>query len=291
MPCPADLPVPAYGRAGSLGLPVPTEGNRFVRPFRVLLAVSAAALVAAACSDDSSPDAASTPSSSAPSSAASTSGSSSGEVAGSGAIAALPATEIVTRAKAAFKAATSVHVTGGGTSGQDAFKVDMRYTADGKASGTVDNGGETVELRRVGQIVYIKASKAFWSSAGGTKAATLFGDKYVKAPVSDQRVASIVSLTDKGSFIDSALATTGTITKGATKTVNGSPAIALSIKDSTGGSTLYVATSGQPLPLEALPQAGGTDTGKVDFLDYGAQVDVQVPPAAQTVDVNALPAN
>jgi hypothetical protein len=285
MPCPADLPVPAYGRAGSLGVPVPTEGNRFVRPFRVLLAVSAAALVAAACSDDSSPDAAGTPSSSAPSPAASSSGSS------SGAIAALPATEIVTRAKAAFKAATSVHVTGGGTSGQDAFKVDMRYTADGKASGTVDNGGQTVELRRVGQVVYIKASKAFWSSAGGTKAATLFGDKYVKAPVSDQRVASIVSLTDKGSFIDSALATTGAITKGATKTVNGSPAIALSIKDSTGGSTLYVATSGQPLPLEALPQSGGTDTGKVDFLDYGAPVDVQVPPAAQTVDVNALPAN
>ena len=52
-----------------------------------------------------------------------------------------------------------MHVTGGGTSGQDAFKVDMRYTDDGKAIGTVDNGGETVELRRVGQTVYIKASR------------------------------------------------------------------------------------------------------------------------------------
>src|SRR4051812_50161568 len=94
----------------------------------------------------------------------------------------------------------------------------MRYTADGKAIGTVDNGGETVELRRVGKTVYIKASPAFWSSAGGAKAGALFGDKYVKAPGSDQRGASILSLPHKGSFIDTAPAPTGPITKGAART-------------------------------------------------------------------------
>ncbi|HEV7655449.1 MAG TPA: hypothetical protein VGP36_12055 [Mycobacteriales bacterium] len=255
-----------------------------MRPIRVLLAVSAVALVAAACGDDSTP-AASGGSSAPAASASASAGSSSGDVS------ALPAAEIVSRAKDAFKKATSVHVTGGGTSGQQTFKVDMRYTADGKAIGTVDNGGQTVEIRRLGQTIYVKASPAFWSAAGGAKAGTLFGNKYVKAPVNDQRVAPIVSLTDKGSFIDSALATTGTVTKGATKTINGTPAVALTIKDSSGGSTLYVASTGEPLPVEALPEVGGTDTGKIDFVEYGATVDVALPPAAQTVDVSALPAN
>jgi hypothetical protein len=101
----------------------------------------------------------------------------------------------------------------------------------------------------------------------------------------------VVSLTDKSSFIDSALATSAGVTKGAAKTVNGTPVIGLTIKDSSGGSTLYVATTGQPVPIEAAPEAGGADSGTIDFLDYGAPVDVQAPAADQTVDVSALPAN
>ncbi|HST65060.1 MAG TPA: hypothetical protein VLM05_07705 [Mycobacteriales bacterium] len=260
-----------------------------MRPIRVLLTVSAAALVAAACGDDSPPAAAGSSAPAAPTSAAASSGSaSSGSASGSG-TAGLPAADILARTRTAFKAAKSVHVTGGGTSGQDTFKVDMRYSAAGNAIGTVTNGGETIELRRVGQVVYLKASTAFWTATAGAKAATAFGGKYVKAPVTDQRVAAVVSLTDKGAFIDAALSTTGGVEKGATKTVNGTQAIPLTIKDSAGGSTLFVAATGEPLPLEVLPQAGGTDTGKVDFLDYGVAVNPAAPPAAQTVDVSVVP--
>jgi hypothetical protein len=253
-----------------------------VRPIPVLVAVSAAALLAAACSAGSSTTAAA-PGGSGSGTAAATAPASGGQVA------ALPAAEILSRSKAAFKKATSVHVTGGGASGQDAFKVDMRYSAAGKAIGTIANGGQTVELRRTGQIIYVKADKSFWTSAAGAQAGTLFGGKYVKAPLTDKRVGAVVSLTDMGSFIDSVLSGPGPITKGAATTVNGTPAIGLTIKASSGGSTLYVATTGEPVPLEAKPEAGGTDTGKVDFVDYGATVDVPTPPAAQTVDVSALP--
>jgi hypothetical protein len=253
-----------------------------VRPIPVLVAVSAAALLAAACSADSSTTAA------APSGSGSASATAAAPASG-GQVTALPAADILSRSKAAFKKATSVHVTGGGTSGQDAFKVDMRYSAGGKAIGTIENGGQTVELRRTGQIVYIKADKSFWTSVAGAQAGTLFGGKYVKAPLTDKRISAVVSLTDMGSFIDSALSATGPITKGPATTVNGTPAIGLTLKAASGGSTLYVATTGEPLPLEAKPDAGGTDTGKVDFVDYGATVDVPTPPAAQTVDVGALP--
>jgi hypothetical protein len=255
-----------------------------VRPIRVLVAVSAAtALLAAACSTDSSSTAAPGGSGGASPTAPATASAS------GGGIAALPAADILSRSRTAFTKATSVRVTGGGTSGQDAFTVDMRYGAGGKAIGTIQNGGQTIELRRTGQLVYIKADKDFWTSVAGAQAGALFGEKYVRAPLTDKRVEGVVSLTDKGSFVDSALSTKGPITKGAPTTVNGTPAIGLTIKVSSGGSTLYVATTGEPVPLEAKPEAGGTDTGKVDFVDYGAAVDVPTPPAAQTVDVSMLP--
>jgi hypothetical protein len=264
--------------------PSESKGINPVRTFRVLMAASAVALAAVACGGDATTTAGS--GSAAP---AATSASASAPAAGG--VAGLPATEILARAKTAFTQASSVHVTGRGSSGSATFSVDMRYGADGKAIGKVDNSGQTVEIRRVGQVLYVKASPAFWTAAAGAKAASLFGGKFVKAPLSDKRLASVVSLTDKASFIDSALATSAGVTKSGAKTVNGTPAIGLTIKDSAGGSTLYVATTGQPVPIEAAPDAGGTDSGKIDFLDYGAPVDVPVPAAGQTVDVSTLPAN
>jgi hypothetical protein len=250
----------------------------------VLVAASVVALAAAACGDDAT-------TAGAPSSAPAAGSTAAGSASPTGGIAGLPATEILDRAKAAFKQASSVHVKGSGSAGSTSFAVDMRYGADGKAIGTVDNSGERIEIRRVDQTLYVKASPAFWSAAAGAKAAALFGGKFVKAPLSDKRVASVVSLTEKDGFIDVALSTSGGVVKGAAKTVSGTPAIGLTIKDPAGGSTLYVASSGQPVPVEAVPEAGGNDTGKIDFLDYGAPVDVAVPAAAQTVDVSALPAS
>lgn len=250
-----------------------------MRPTRVLLAVSAAALLAASCGDDTS-------GTGAPAAAGSPSASVSASAAG-GELASLDATEILTRAKAAFKKAESVRLTGGGASSGESFKVDMRYSAD-KAIGTVSSSGQQIELRRIDKTVYLKADKAFWTQTAGAAAAELLGGKYLKAPLTDQRVAQLASFTDKDAFVDEVLDDTGTITKGEPKDVRGTPAIGLVNKDTDGGGTLYVATSGEPLPLQLLPQAGGTDSGTLDFLDYGKAVTVEVPPAAQTIDVTKL---
>lgn len=250
-----------------------------MRPTRVLLAVSAAALLAAACGDDTS-------GSGAPAAAGSASTSASPSAAG-GDVASLEPTEILTRAKAAFKKTESVRLTGGGSTGGETFTIDMTYGAD-KAIGSVSNGGQKIELRRVGKIVYLKADKAFWTQTAGAAAAELLSGKYLKAPLTDQRVAQLASFTDKDSFVDQVLDPDGTVTKGGTKDVRGTPAIGLVNKDTTGGGTLYVATSGEPLPLQLTPEGSGSDTGSLDFLDYGKSVTVAVPPADQTIDVTKL---
>ena len=254
-----------------------------MRPTRVLLAVSAAALLAAACGDDS------TSGSGAPadSRAAAPSSSAAPSAAADG-ISALSATEILNRSQAAFKQADSVRLTGSGSSGSSKFGIDMRYSSDGKAIGTVTNSGQKIELRRIGQTVYLKADQAFWTSTAGAEAAKILTGKYLKAPLSDARVKQLAGFTDKNSFADQVLTPSSSVTKGGTKTVHGVPAIGLVDKSGTGSATLYIATTGQPVPLQLAPSAGSAGEGSFDFLDYGKPVDVPVPPAAETIDVTKL---
>lgn len=257
-----------------------------MRPTRVLLAVSAAALVASACGGDDSTTTAAAPSS-AGGSATTTTAAPSSAAAGGG-VADLPATEIFARTKAAFKKADSVRLKGSGAAGTTKFAIDMHYATAGDAVGTVTNGGQTIELRRVGQTVYVKADRAFWTKSAGAAVGQLLGGKYLKAPLSDPRVKQLGAFTDKNSFADEVLTPAHDVTKGDTKTIRGVPAIGLVDKSSTGSATLYVATSGEPVPLQLTPSSGGGNEGSFDFLDYGKPVDVAAPPAAETVDSTKL---
>ena len=251
-----------------------------MRPFRVLLAVSAAALVATACGDDSTEPAAGTT----PAAASSSAGNE---------LAALSAKEILAKARTAVDAADSVRLKGGGSSGSDSFEVDMRYGPDDKAYGTVGSGGQTIELRRVGQTVYLKADTAFWQSTGGPQAAKLLGGKFLKAPLTDARIKELADFTDKDAFVSEVLDPDGELTKGDTKQIDGKSAIGLVSKTTSAndGGTLYIATEGEPYPLQLVPDANSKDQGSLSFSEYGEKVEVEIPPAAQTVDVAKLGGN
>ena len=255
-----------------------------MRPFRVLMAVSAAALVATACGDDST----------APAAAPSRAGASSSPSASAGGeLAALPPEQILARAKTAIRSADSVRLTGGGSSGSDTFEVDMRYGAGGKAYGTVGSSGQTIELRRVGQTVYLKADAAFWQATGGAQAAKLLGGKFLKAPLTDARVKQLADFTDKDTFVGEVLDPDGDLTKGEVKQIDGKSAIGVVNKTTATneGGTLYVATEGEPYPLQLVPDAGSKDDGELTFSEYGEPVEVEIPSAAETVDVTKLGAN
>jgi hypothetical protein len=247
------------------------------------MAVSAVAVFAAACGDDSTGGTATGTTSG--SASASASASPSG---GSGGTADLSATEILAKAQAALKAAPSVRLKGAGASEGQTFEVDMRYGEGAKAIGTVSAAGKTIELRRNGQTLYVRADASFWQSSGGAAAAKLLAGKYLKAPLSDQRVAALGQFTDKDAFTSQVLKPDGTVTKGDTKTIRGTQAIGLRSSGSSGGGTLYIASTGEALPLQILPDAGAKESGQLDFLEYGKAVTVPEPPAAQVIDVSKL---
>jgi hypothetical protein len=203
-------------------------------------------------------------------------------------VADLSAKDILARAKKALGGARSVHIKGGGFSGGEQFALDMRYGSDG-ATGSLTSNGQTIELLRVGETVYLKGSEAFWRSIGGGSAAELLKGRYLKVPASTPDFAELAGFTNLTKNAEDLLSPDGEVTKGERKTIRGVEAIGLNDSSKEGG-TLYIAVRGEPYPLQVVPRkdAKSDETGSLDFYDYGVPVKVSAPPADQVVDASKL---
>lgn len=252
-----------------------------MRPISLVTAAAAAVLLTAGCGDDSTAGSGSPAgTSAAASSAASPSSSGNG-------VADLSANEILAKATAALKAAKSVRIKGQVSEGSESVELDLAYSGDDSA-GTIALSGQRIELRRIGKTAYIRGSRGFWTANGGEAYAQLLTGKWLKAPVTDRRYGPIAELTDLDKAAGGILKPDGEITKADRKTVAGVEAIGL-VQKGTGGGTLYVATTGEPYPLQLVsgPQVKGK--GTIQFVDYGKAVTVPEPPADTVIDVTKLP--
>lgn len=205
-------------------------------------------------------------------------------------VATLTATQILARAKTAFQRSGSVHVKGSGFSDGDQFALDMRIKGSAGGTGTLTINQQILTLTRIGGTLYVKADEAFWrSQTGSADAGRLLAGKYLKASMRDPNYAALGTFTDLAGVADGILTTAGPLTKGARRTIAGTPAIALVDRGKDGG-TMYVALQGPPVPLRLdAPTTGTDDQGSLDFLEYGKAVRLAAPPAALTIDTSKLP--
>jgi hypothetical protein len=193
-------------------------------------------------------------------------------------------TEIVAATKAAADSASSVHVSGSIVSGNTPITLDMDLVQGKGGRGQLSEGGLSFELIETEGTVYIKGSPAFYSHFGGHAAAQLFQGKWLKASAGDANFTSLTSLTELRKLLDSALTSHGKLVKGLPTTAEGQPAIG--VTDTSKGGTLYVATTGQPYPIEI--SKGGAEGGKVVFSRWNAPVSLTAP--ANAVDISQLQA-
>jgi hypothetical protein len=189
--------------------------------------------------------------------------------------------EIVAGSKAAADRASSAHVSGSIVSGGTPITLDL-YLSTGGGRGQLALNGLGFELIQTGRTVYIKGSPAFYRRIGGAAAAQLLQGKWLKAPTTTPQFASISSLTDLRTLLSAALPSHGTLVKTGTATVKGKHVVGVS--DQTRGERLYVATSGQPYPVQiAKSGAGG---GTVSFDRWNEKVSITPP--ANAIDITQL---
>jgi hypothetical protein len=190
--------------------------------------------------------------------------------------------EIIARAKAAADSASSVYISGTLVSKGVPVSLEMELLAGKGGRGRVAQNGLSFELVQVGGIVYIDGSAAFYRHIGGSAAAQILRGRWLKAPAGTPELAPIAALTDLDKLIDSALVSSGPLTNGGVRTVQGQKAVA--IEDVSQGGTVYIAATGKPYPLEVVKDGG--KGGTVVFDRWNEPVTLVAP--ADALDVTKL---
>ncbi len=190
------------------------------------------------------------------------------------------ADKILESAKAAAKEATSVKLAVVTDSDGTEVRTDLSISDAGSQGTLGQPDGASVEVVSTPDTIYVKGD-AFAQSLGGEAAAQTQG-KWVSIPTDNPAAQSFTGLNSIDSFVDNVLTTPKSLTKGDEKDLNGTPAIAL--KSDQG--TLWVATTGEPYPLQ-IDAPEGTK-GQLTLTEWNVPVSISVPPADQVVDITSI---
>lgn len=181
----------------------------------------------------------------------------------------LGAAQIVTAAQRALAAARSVHIVGQYQQDNRPVRVDMRIAAGNTAVGTVTSNGSSVEVRRVGDQLYVKGDDTFLAALGDKAKATR--GKWLVGPIA-QADRALAELTDLQGFAGTLTPGSGTLTKEAVRPLGGQQAVSVL---NPAGARLWVADTGTPYPLRL--ERLGTTVGTLDYSDYDRPVEVKAP--------------
>jgi hypothetical protein len=191
-------------------------------------------------------------------------------------VASKSANQILQASENSIKTAKSVHVSGSLVSSGQRIDLDLDLVSGKGGKGSMSTSGLGFQLVTLGQTVYVKGSDAFWRHFGGNAAVQLFKGKWLKGPTTGN-LSSFASLTNLTQLFGKILSSHGTLTKGTTSTVDGQKVIA--VNDTSGqGGTLYVATTGQPYPVQI--SKTGANGGHITFDHYNESVAIAAPSGA-----------
>ena len=142
------------------------------------------------------------------------------------------------------------------------------------ASGEVLLGGVRVDLVRIHRVLYVKADAPFYSRAAGPTGARALAGRWLSTSAEVGPLAPLGQLTSVGELINATLARHGRLAGAHLTTLYGRSVVAL--RDPGRDSTLYVAATGTPYPLEI--RTGGRHHGELVFDRWNQQVTLAAPP-------------
>jgi hypothetical protein len=192
-------------------------------------------------------------------------------------IASLTPTAALAKVSAAAATQTSVRVAGSVVESGRKLSINVQAGLD-SGQGVLRIGHGHVSLRLLNGTLYFNGDIKGLTGLGVKRASAKgAAGKWIGGQASTSPLSAFVSFTE---LVASILRPNGGIVAGHPKTINGVATFALVNKAKKGGGTLYVATIGEPLPVQAVnPKTRETLT----FTDWSATLSVAQPPKAITV--------
>ena len=152
--------------------------------------------------------------------------------------------QVLKDAQAAAASASSSHVAGNIDSAGDKISLDLSMARGKGAKGSMSTNGAKFDLVRVGDNIYIRGSDAFWKKTAGALAAQLLDGKWLKAPATTGRFASLAPLTSVAALVGKVSSNHDKLKNDGQVTYRGRQAVQL--RDTSDNSKFYVAATGKP---------------------------------------------
>ena len=182
-------------------------------------------------------------------------------------------TQVLSAVKQALGSVSSATIVGNIRDSGKQATFNLTTFSKGDFEGTINESGETIKLVRIGNTDYIQGSKSFYESEGApASAAASIAGKWVYGTDSEVGLGNTFALSSLAAQITKP---SGTVTKGATGTIDGQAALALHSSEGT----LWVATSGTPYPLEEIKT--GSDGGVIHFSAWNQGTTPVAPSGAK----------
>lgn len=189
--------------------------------------------------------------------------------------------QILNAAVNAANSAKSVRVQGTLKDGTQPITLDLSLVSGKGASGTIAEGPASFKLVETSNRFYMQPNPAFLKKFTHSDAgAKLLEGKWLSGSSTGSQFRAFAQLTSIKTLMQGLVKGHLSLTKGGTSTVDGQPAVA--IHDTVQGGTLYVATTGQPYPLQV--SQSGSMTGKISFTQYNQPLSVVAPKNSISID-------
>ncbi|MFJ3498463.1 hypothetical protein ACIPPJ_33405 [Streptomyces sp. NPDC086091] len=169
-------------------------------------------------------------------------------------------------------------------------KIDVRINSSGDCTGDYDKEGSGFSLIKSGERILLKPNDKYWITVGGDTTgevrAALDG-RWLVMDGNDKQYKDVAALCDIDRFMklitdDSLKAVTGDVV-----TIDGQRAIPVREEKGQEVTTGYVAAEGDPRIIR-IENSDNKEKTTISFSDFNAPVNVEEPPASETVTLEEL---
>lgn len=197
------------------------------------------------------------------------------------------AKQLVVRAIANSKTASSVEVVGTVSTASQTVGLNVRASNANRGEGTVTINGAVVKIVRVGSSVYFRADAAFWTQTAGAAAAAYAGE-WVSTPANGSNGKSFSEFLGTGALFAQIFSRSevnqATYTEGHNTTVAGRPVLSITVTNTHDGASgvIDIARTGKPYVIE-LTKTSSTGSSRLAFSAYNTPVRATAPRHSVTV--------
>lgn len=196
----------------------------------------------------------------------------------------LPPDDAVDAVLAALREERTFHVSGVTAQG---MALDISYVVGAGAIGTIgdtEDDSSPIEMLALDGRIYVAGDEEFLADTVGEDAAKTIGGKWLLLAADTTERFDVLANGEQ--FARAILADGGTVEMTGVREVDGVPAIGLLFRDS--GATLWVAASGDPIPLRLEEKGASGGTGVLTFTEVGAEFEIESPDEDDVVDAENL---